>query len=62
MVSFIESGLVFVNGKLITSNGYEPKEAILFPFAAKDALSMMVYPDRQRKDALVSAFENTYKQ
>ena len=38
------------------------KKAILFPFAAKDALSMMVYPDRQRKDALVSAFENTYKQ
>ncbi|WP_368212765.1 S4 domain-containing protein, partial [Blautia sp. RTP21359st1_E11_RTP21359_211015] len=22
----IEEGLVFVNGKLITSNGYEPKE------------------------------------
>lgn len=26
MVSYIEGGLVFVNGKLITSNGYEPKE------------------------------------
>lgn len=26
MVSSIEGGLVFVNGKLITSNGYEPKE------------------------------------
>ena len=26
MVSFIEGGQVFVNGKLITSNGYEPKE------------------------------------
>lgn len=26
MVSFIEGGLVFVNGRLITSNGYEPKE------------------------------------
>ena len=26
MVSYIESGQVFVNGKLITSNGYEPKE------------------------------------
>lgn len=25
MVSFIEGGQVFVNGKLITSNGYEPK-------------------------------------
>lgn len=26
MVAFIEKGLVFVNGKQITSNGYEPKE------------------------------------
>lgn len=26
MVSFIEKGLVFVNGRSITSNGYEPKE------------------------------------
>lgn len=26
MISFIEGGQVFVNGKLITSNGYEPKE------------------------------------
>lgn len=26
MVSYIESGQVLVNGKLITSNGYEPKE------------------------------------
>ena len=26
MVSFIENGQVFVNGKLVTSNGYEPKE------------------------------------
>nr|WP_177298307.1 YlmH/Sll1252 family protein [uncultured Blautia sp.] len=26
MVSFIEGGQVFVNGKLITSNGYEPRE------------------------------------
>ena len=26
MVSFIEGGHVFVNGKLVTSNGYEPKE------------------------------------
>lgn len=26
MVPFIEGGQVFVNGKLITSNGYEPKE------------------------------------
>ena len=26
MVSFIEGGQVFVNGKLITSNGYEPKD------------------------------------
>ncbi|MDO5135133.1 MAG: YlmH/Sll1252 family protein [Eubacteriales bacterium] len=26
MVSYIENGLVFVNGRLVTSNGYEPKE------------------------------------
>lgn len=26
IISFIESGKVFVNGKLITSNGYSPKE------------------------------------
>ena len=26
MVSYIEDGLVFVNGRLVTSNGFEPKE------------------------------------
>ena len=35
MVSFIESGLVFVNGKLITSNGYEPKEGDIISVRSK---------------------------
>ena len=35
MVSFIESGLVFVNGKLITSNGYEPKEGDIISVRGK---------------------------
>ena len=35
MVSFIESGLVFVNGKLITSNGYEPKEGDIISIRSK---------------------------
>ena len=32
---FIESGLVFVNGKLITSNGYEPKEGDIISVRGK---------------------------
>ena len=35
MVSFIEGGLVFVNGKLITSNGYEPKEGDIISVRGK---------------------------
>ena len=35
IVSFIESGLVFVNGKLITSNGYEPKEGDIISVRGK---------------------------
>ncbi len=35
MVSFIESGLVFVNGKLVTSNGYEPKEGDIISVRGK---------------------------
>lgn len=35
MVSFIESGLVFVNDKLITSNGYEPKEGDIISVRGK---------------------------
>lgn len=35
MVSFIESGLVFINGKLITSNGYEPKEGDIISVRGK---------------------------
>ena len=35
MVSFIESGLVFVNCKLITSNGYEPKEGDIISVRGK---------------------------
>lgn len=35
MVSYIESGLVFVNGKCITSNGYEPKESDIISVRGK---------------------------
>ena len=35
MVSFIESGQVFVNGKLITSNGYEPKDGDIISVRSK---------------------------
>lgn len=35
MVSYIEGGLVFVNGRLITSNGYEPKEGDIISVRGK---------------------------
>ena len=35
MVSYIEGGQVFVNGKLITSNGYEPKEVDIISVRGK---------------------------
>ena len=35
MVTFIENGLVFINGKLITSNGYEPKEGDIISVRGK---------------------------
>lgn len=35
MVSFIESGHVYVNGRLITSNGYEPKEGEIISVRGK---------------------------
>ena len=35
MVSYIEGGQVFVNGKLITSNGYEPKEGDIISVRGK---------------------------
>ena len=35
MVSYIEGGQVFVNGKLITSNGYEPREGDIISVRGK---------------------------
>ena len=35
MVSYIEGGQVFVNGKLITSNGYEPKDGDIISVRGK---------------------------
>lgn len=35
MVPYIEGGLVFVNGRLITSNGYEPKEGDIISVRGK---------------------------
>ena len=35
MVSYIEGGQVFVNGKLITSNGYEPQEGDIISVRGK---------------------------
>ena len=40
MVSYIEGGLVFVNGKLITSNGYEPKRGGYRICAGKGAVPL----------------------
>lgn len=53
MVPFIEGGQVFVNGKLITSNGYEPKMEILFRYVAGGDFGMRAFPDRQKKDGTV---------
>lgn len=39
MVSCIESGTVFVNGRLITSNGYEPKEGDIISVRGKGRFS-----------------------
>lgn len=35
MVTYIEDGLVFVNGRLVTSNGYEPKEGDIISVRGK---------------------------
>lgn len=35
MVSYIEGGLVFVNGRLVSSNGYEPKEGDIISVRGK---------------------------
>ena len=35
MVQFIEGGQVFVNGRLITSNGYEPKDGDIISVRGK---------------------------
>ena len=57
MVSYIEGGQVFVNGKLITSNGYEPEREILSQSEGRDVLSMRhVPPDQKRTEQYTVKF------
>lgn len=49
IVHCIEEGLVFVNGKLITSNGYEPKEGDIISVRKKDVLFLMEYPAGRKR-------------
>ena len=56
MVSYIEGGQVFVNGKLITSNGYEPKEGDIISVRGK---GRFIFDGMSHQDA-VSAFYVIY--
>lgn len=52
MVSCIEGGLVFVNGKLITSNGYEPKEGDIVSVRGKGRFRYEGISGRTKKGRL----------
>lgn len=49
MVSFIEDGLVFVNGRLITTNGYEPKEGDVISVRGKGRFRFDAITGRTKK-------------
>lgn len=49
MVSYIEGGQVFVNGKLITSNGYEPKDGDIISVRGKGRFILTVFLTRQKR-------------
>ena len=56
MVSFIEGGHVFVNGKLITSNGYEPKEGDIISVRGKGRFIFDGVSHQTKKGAAVFRF------
>lgn len=56
MVSYIEGGLVFVNGKLITSNGYEPKEGDIVSVRGKGRFRYEGISGQTRKGRLSVCF------
>ncbi len=51
MTTQIEAGKVFVNGKLITNNGYRLKEGDLSLSGKWDELHMMEFYQKQKRDA-----------
>ena len=62
MVSYIEGGQVFVNGKLITSNGYEPKDGDIISSTWERTVHFLtVFLTRQKKDAAVCVLCAMYK-
>ena len=56
MVSYIEGGQVFVNGKLITSNGYEPKEGDIISVRGKGRIYFEKFPEKLKKAGQESVF------
>ena len=56
MVSYIKGGQVFVNGKLITSNGYEPKEGDIISVGEKVGLFLKKFPEKPKKAGQGSVF------
>lgn len=56
IVHCIEEGLVFVNGKLITSNGYEPKEGDIISVRKKGRFIFDGVSRRTKKDVSVYVF------
>lgn len=60
MVSYIEGGQVFVNGKLITSNGYEPKEGDIISVRGKGRFIFDGMSHQTKREDAVSAFYVIY--
>lgn len=56
IVHCIEEGLVFVNGKLITSNGYEPKEGDIISVRKKGRFIYDGVSRQTKKDVLEYGF------
>lgn len=61
MVSYIEGGQVFVNGKLITSNGYEPKDGDIISVRGKGRFIFDGVSHQTKKDAAVCVLCAMYK-
>lgn len=57
---FIEGGHVFVNGKLITSNGYEPKDGDIISVRGKGRFIFDGVSHQTKKDAAVFRFYDIY--